>query len=265
MPLATAMVDFQNTIPRKVYPSVIVREALKQVVPALNFLHTDAHVIHADFHPGNLLIGFQHPEECLAQVEDAELQSPGPRKVTKDRTIYTSRAIFGNIGPLYLCDFGHAKIGKDGSGNAMPVAFRAPEIILGMPWSYPIDMWGVGLSTWDMFQVKKLFKVYDTRDQQLNDAHHLASMIALLGPPPLAYLKRSSKYLEFWTEHGDWRGIAPIPEGRTVETLLTPHQEHDDERARFLEFVRALLRWVPEERLTAEQALSHPWLTTAYK
>jgi serine/threonine-protein kinase SRPK3 len=93
-----------------------------------------------------LLIGLKDPDECLSQVEDAELKSPGPRKVLEDRTIYRSRVVFGNIGPLYLCDFGQACLGNEGSGNAMPISFRAPEIILNMKWSYPVDIWSVGLS-----------------------------------------------------------------------------------------------------------------------
>ncbi|RWA08519.1 hypothetical protein EKO27_g6589 [Xylaria grammica] len=226
MPLSIAMADFQHSMPGQVFPPAIVKGALEQ-------------------------------------VEEAEAKNPGPRKVMKDRTIYMSRVLFGQVGALYLCDFGQARIGDEGSGNAMPILLRAPEIILGMKWSYPIDMWSVGLSAWDMLHDKKLFGIYDTNDQRLNDAHHLANMIALLGPPPLEYLKQSTTYLQFWNERGEWRGVVPIPRERTLESLegsLT-----GEERVRFLDFIRALLCWVPEKRLTAKQALSHPWLTTPYE
>ncbi|KAI0105551.1 kinase-like protein [Nemania sp. FL0031] len=262
-PLAIAITDFQDRIPKGVFPSTVVKEALKQMVPALDFLHSDAHVIHTDFHPGNLLIGFEDRDECLAQVEEGELKNPGPRKVLKDRTIYRSRVVIGNIGPLYLCDFGNAHIGEEGSGIAMSISFRAPEVILGMKWSYPIDMWSVGVSAWDMLQSKKLFEIYDVNDQRLNNAHHLANMIALLGPPPLDYLKRSETYLEFWDERGNWRGIVPIPQERTLESLEGSLQ--GDDRTRFLDFTRALLCWAPEKRLTAKRTLLHTWLTTPYE
>ncbi|GAW21458.1 hypothetical protein ANO14919_109770 [Xylariales sp. No.14919] len=266
MPLSITMADFQHSMPGQVFPPAIVKGALEQVILSLDFLHSDAHVIHTDFHPGNLLIGFKDRDDqdnCLSQVEEAEAQNPGPRKVMKDRTIYMSRVLFGQVGALYLCDFGQAQIGGKGSGNAMPILLRAPEIILGMKWSYPIDMWSVGLSAWDMLHDKKLFGIYDTKDQGLNDAQHLANMIALLGPPPLEYLERSQTYLQFWNERGEWKGIVPIPRERTLESLegsLT-----GEERVRFLDFIRALLCWVPEKRLTAKQALSHPWLTTPYE
>ncbi|KAI0540260.1 kinase-like protein [Xylaria digitata] len=237
MPLSIAMADFQHRMPGEVFAPIIVKEALKQVVLSLDFLHSVAHVIHTDFHPGNLLIGFKDQDDqdkSLSQVEEVELKNPGPRKVMKDRTIYMSRA----------------RIWSEGSGNAMPTLFRAPEIILGMKWSYPIDMWSVGLSAWDMLHAKKLFGIYDTNGQRLNDAHHLANMIALLGPPPLDYLKRSKTYLQFWNEHG-------------LESLEGSLK--GQERARFWDFIRALLCWVPEKWLTAKQALSHPWLTAPYE
>jgi serine/threonine-protein kinase SRPK3 len=46
MPLAIAMADFQHKAPREVFTPLIVKEALKQVIPSLHFLHSSAHVIH---------------------------------------------------------------------------------------------------------------------------------------------------------------------------------------------------------------------------
>lgn len=54
--------------------------------------------------------------------------------------------MFATVGPMYLCNFGQARIGDQATGNAMATSYRAPEIILGMKWSYPVDMWSVGLS-----------------------------------------------------------------------------------------------------------------------
>jgi serine/threonine protein kinase len=33
-----------------------------------------------------------------------------------------------------------------------------------------------------------------------------------------------------------------------------------EEKEVFLDFVRSMLRWVPEERKTATELLEHPWL-----
>lgn len=53
-----------------------------------------------------------------------------------------------SFGPLYLCDLGEARVGSQHEGVAMPVQYRAPEIILGMSWGHLVDMWSVGLLVW---------------------------------------------------------------------------------------------------------------------
>lgn len=53
-----------------------------------------------------------------------------------------------------------------------------------------------------MMQPADIFKIYDHEDQCLNDAHHLASMVALLGPPPQEFLARSQESLKYWDESG---------------------------------------------------------------
>lgn len=38
-----------------------------------------------------------------------------------------------------------------------------------------------------------------------------------------------------------------------------PSIQDEDEKKQFLEFVRGMLRWVPEERKTAKELLEGPW------
>lgn len=53
-----------------------------------------------------------------------------------------------------------------------------------------------------MTQPADIFMIYDHDDEFLNNAHHLASMIALLGPPPQEFLERSQESLKYWDESG---------------------------------------------------------------
>ena len=48
-----------------------------------------------------------------------------------------------------------------------------------------------------------LFDVYDTESPELNDAHHLAAMTALLGPPPPEFLGRSEEAGKYWSKDGE--------------------------------------------------------------
>ncbi len=53
--------------------------------------------------------------------------------------------MLGGAGPLTICDLGQARVGKEQSGNAMPVPYRAPEVILNMKWDNSVDIWSLGL------------------------------------------------------------------------------------------------------------------------
>lgn len=72
--------------------------------------------------------------------------NPTARKFVDGVTIYESQYAIGNTGPLYLCDFGNARVSeKHQGGGAMPLRCQPPEIIFDMPWGPKVDMWSVGI------------------------------------------------------------------------------------------------------------------------
>ena len=76
-----------------------------------------------------------------------ELENPSPRKEVEDFIVYASR-LFGwpPAGEPVLCDFGSAEKGDaTNTRNAGPNVYRAPEVMLKMPWSYSVDIWNVGV------------------------------------------------------------------------------------------------------------------------
>lgn len=78
-------------------------------------------------------------------MEDNELHRPSARKVLDGAVIHVSQYMLGGAGALTICDLGQARIGKVHRGNAMPLPYRAPEVILGMTWGNSVDVWSVGL------------------------------------------------------------------------------------------------------------------------
>lgn len=54
---------------------------------------------------------------------------------------------------------------------------------------------------WELFENYYMFQDCGP-DGGYSEAHLLASMIALLGPPPSQFLERSDKSLRFWDESG---------------------------------------------------------------
>lgn len=127
-----------------------------------------------------------------------------------------------------------------------------------MEWGNAVDVWSVGLLAWDLLESKSLFRVYDHESEKQNDAHHLATMTAILGPPPPEFLKRSKETRKYWNEDGKWKGVVPLPTEKTLESLANTLA--GDERNQFVDFIQCLLCWLPEEHLTAGQAYYHPWL-----
>src|SRR4051794_21103876 len=85
-------------------------------------------------------------ESVFSKYEKDEFEHPIPRKVDTDRTIYLSQPLSLNFGPPVLCDLGEARLGdEEHQDNIMPDVYRAPEVILGMKWSYKVDIWNVAM------------------------------------------------------------------------------------------------------------------------
>ncbi|KAI1913070.1 hypothetical protein LOZ64_004223 [Ophidiomyces ophidiicola] len=251
-----------------------VKGAIFELLKALDFLHTHGEAVHTDVHPGNLLLGV-NDNNLLKTLEEAEFSSPVPRKqVSSCRTIYISRLMRPKEGPMLLSDFGEARIGPGPhAGDIMPLEYRAPETLLYICWSYPVDIWSVGLTAWDLLEPSSLFTARDD-DGDLYDAAHLAQLIAAIGPPPRKFLEKNRERMaDFWNEKGtgyerfiliflsnkclgEWLGLAPIPYGRTMESL----ESRLEDKSGFLRFIRRALTWLPEDRATAKELLQDPWL-----
>ena len=56
---------------------------------------------------------------------------------------------------------------------------------------------------------------------------------------------------------GTWRGLIPIP-----DTTLDSREGRltGEDKDHFLQFMRKMLKWLPEERSKAKEALLDPWL-----
>ncbi|KAK1143748.1 hypothetical protein N8T08_006149 [Aspergillus melleus] len=238
-PLGISLSQLTPLLPDGVMTSAMVRTTIRNILAALDFLHTEAQVIHTDLQTNNILLGIKD-ESILSKFEQAELESPVPRKTLGDRTIYLSRPLPISFGTPVLCDLGEARIGTDHQqGDIMPDIYRAPEVILDMTWDYKVDIWNVGMVIWDLFEHRHLFRARNP-EGKLDDAYHLAEMQAILGAPPC-----------------HWKHAAPLPD-YDLETL--EERLEGDEKDDFLRFLRRMLCWLPEERATAKELLFDPWL-----
>ncbi|KAM0288491.1 hypothetical protein ACHAO9_007137 [Fusarium lateritium] len=256
-PAQMSLRDFKSVFRKDGFGEAFVQGAVQELLKALDFVHNEAQLVHTDIHPGNLLLGLDDDSQ-LQSLVDSEFKSPVTRKqVSQDRTIYLSRLMRPKPGPMLLSDFGEARSGPGPhAGDIMPIQYRAPETIMCVAWSYPVDIWSVGLTAWDLLGSKRLFTAKDS-DGDMYDAAHLAELIATLGPPPQEFLQRNTeRTADFWDEKGKWLGLAPIPRNRSLEDLETRLEDNSG----FIAFLRRVLTWMPEDRPTPKELLQDPWL-----
>ncbi|MCJ1255267.1 hypothetical protein MMC24_003083 [Lignoscripta atroalba] len=274
-PLGLTYTDFRNLFPEMVLNKDLLQQSLLMVLLGLDFLH-QVGVVHTgpysysgvsgnlpakrdviDISPNNILLGAEDAA-VFSKVELAELENPSPRKVRADRVIHLSYTMPITHGAPVISDFGAACLGEPGqkqSGDVMPGVYRAPEIVVGIAWNSKIDIWSVGVMIWDLFEGSRLF--YAVKDGHLDDERHLAEMVSLMGPPPKEFLRRSDKCRQYWDSAGNWIAATPIPD-QTLEMREKRLVGKDKEL--LLALARKILRWLPEERPSAEDLFEDEFL-----
>ncbi|KAI9037188.1 uncharacterized protein KD926_000761 [Aspergillus affinis] len=198
-------------------------------------------------------------ESILVDFEEAERSNPSPRKIIGDRVIYASHDLGTPKvhGRPILSDFGEARfissLGKQWE-DVQPLVYRAPEVVLRMPWSEKIDIWNLGVLAWDLFERKHLFYARDP-NRNVSDSHHLAGVIAFMGAPPKEMLHNSEYAMKFFDPDGNWIDTAEIP-SMSLEKL--EENLENTQQNLFPCFMREMLQWQPEDRASAKELLADP-------
>lgn len=102
-------------------------------------------IYQKDLQPSNMLLGGLD-KSPFEKFERYEAASPSPRKELGDRTIYLSRPMPFSNGEPAVSDLSEARFGDlDHADLIMPDVYRAPEVVLGLKWSYPVDIWSLAM------------------------------------------------------------------------------------------------------------------------
>ncbi|PTU19731.1 hypothetical protein P175DRAFT_0503248 [Aspergillus ochraceoroseus IBT 24754] len=261
-PLLTSLLHFQATLDPKSLPEDLLKGALQQILHALDYLHSEAQVIHTDIQAKNIIIA-SRDDSIFCEWENAEETDPSPRKIDGPRIVYKSRPFhrkkgWRGFGMPLLSDFGEARVGDVHNGLIQPDIYRAPEVILGMSWTSKVDIWNVGVLVWDLFEDHHLFDGRAPNGDQ-SDVHLLAEMEAMLGSPPLTFLHKSPQSQKYWNGLGQWNAAVEVPHYSLEESEEYLEGEN---KTMFLLFIRKMLQWDPEERQSAHELLSDPWLNS---
>jgi len=149
--------------PTHLFTEHLLKEVLKQLFSALDYLHTECRLVHTgmiqsnrsmffalifviDISAGNILIALED-DSVVEAFTKAELEKPSARKTVDGMPVYASRlfSMPKEFGEITLSDFGSAVRGDEKRvHNAQPDFYRSPEVLLKAEWSYPVDIWNVG-------------------------------------------------------------------------------------------------------------------------
>ena len=202
--------------------------------------------LHADLKPDNILVG------------------PKPDPITKE-----------NVNILKLCDLGTAVPITEALTAPYLVSrfYRAPELILGIPYDYGIDIWSVGCTLFELYTGKILFT-------GRNNNGMLRSIMECRGKYPHKLLRKGSETYKYFDDLLNFHSIEedmhtrrlvtktievkakPI---RDLRSRIMPKGKKVDEAERkeielFLDLLDKCLDLRVEKRITPNEALKHPFI-----
>jgi len=234
-----------------------------QLLKAVKFCHS-IRLIHTDLKPENILL------------EDSDYKYEKQGTHSDYRVPLSER--------IRLIDFGGATFEDDHHSRIINTRqYRSPEVMFGLGWSYPSDLWSVGCILAELYTGDLLFKTHE-------DMEHLALMEKIVGPLPqhmcLAAEKlhrrdENSSSSHRGGEHkrskrrgrstsrprvSDWveKGRIRWPENASGKSSLTKVRRARHIKAQFRnkEYVDLLLKLLqhdPKERISAKEAMRHPF------
>ncbi|KAF2760067.1 putative CDK4/6 [Pseudovirgaria hyperparasitica] len=257
-PLGMSLGKLRSRVSGMKLPENILKLTLIHILIGLEFLHTHAKIIHCDLQEKNILLGIEN-KSILDEFAKHELEYPTPRKIDGARVVYESRDLDNttNPGRPVLTDFGEARLMEDShTGLIQPTQYRAPEVLLGLPWDHKVDIWNVGAMIWDLFEGRNMFNARNPKGE-VSIEHQLAHIVALLGPPPVDLIRKADIAPKYFNLDGSWKGTVKIPEDSLEESERNLEGEN---KALFLAFLRKMMKWRPDERSRAQELLADTWL-----
>lgn len=85
-------------------------------------------------------------KEIFRKYEQKQIDQPVPQKTLDDRVVYASRPMPPTAGKPVISDLSEARFANsEHTDLIMPNLYRAPEVLLDVPWSYPVDKWAFAM------------------------------------------------------------------------------------------------------------------------
>ena len=188
-----------------------------------------------------------------------------------------------------LTDFGSACIKNNPIFTIVQSLFyRAPEVILGIPYTQAIDIWSIGLVGIELFLGGPLLPGYSEYDE-------LLKIIKIIGKIPDSMLLKSKKIGNFFNfdkvkntyilrepkngeifnerdniYNSDFKvpfniscldDLLTMKRGSKIKGVEMNNSQSSTELITFIHFLKCMITILPEKRWTARQLLKHPFIT----
>ncbi|KAI8881692.1 kinase-like protein [Backusella circina FSU 941] len=239
--LGQSVFDFLKLNEFRPFPVHHIQQFAKQLLTSVAFLH-ELKLIHTDLKPENILL-----------VDSTSIESPYSVKGVNQKTKILQST------DIRLIDFGSATFEQDYHSSVVATRhYRAPEIILGIGWSYPCDIWSIGCILVEFMTGDALFQTHDNLE-------HLAMMEVVLGKIPPKLIKSASREAQkFFKEdllrypdvHTSKQSKKYVRALKPLKNIIVPDTSP---KADLLDLLTKMLVYDPAHRISAREALRHPF------
>ena len=154
---------------------------------------------------------------------------------------------FENKSSIKVIDFGSAcQSGNKVYDYIQSRYYRAPEVLFETGYDKAIDIWSVGCILFELITGTPLFPA--------NNENELFKLtVETLGLPPDDFFSKGMRSHHYMDIHGRARRQV-FPSTRPLNVLLS---NFDD---KLINLIESCVRWRPEDRIEADQGLSHAWV-----
>lgn len=259
--LGQSVFDFlkgNNFVP---FPNSQIQSFARQLFTSVAFLH-DLNLIHTDLKPENILLADNNYQTFTYNRKIPSSSTTVSRNANQRRVLLDTE--------IRLIDFGSATFQDEYHSSVVSTRhYRAPEIILGLGWSYPCDIWSIGCILVEFFTGDALFQTHDNLE-------HLAMMEAVCdkridtplvqqvtkgstrngGNAAAQYFKRGK--LDYPTPDTSRASRRFVRAMKKLNEII-PGNNHNNFTKQFLDLLKKIFVYDPSQRITAKMALQHPW------